>query len=200
MALSPTLAGFAGQQSGNMASDELRRFLLQFFEDRPSQQPLLTGFFALRRVQLVWLMEKFGVDAADTTAADDLVRICEVAWMQGKFPKPPAPEDLPTEVRRLREMVEKLSADRATDPNVVQVAAPVPAPVPAISEPEPDARVTAYSGLKWDRLRALAKKNLPSTFKLHGRKRWEIEDALEIENVEIPAEWLDEPFMPDTAG
>lgn len=196
MALSPTLAGFSGQDAGKMASDELRRFLLQYFEDKPDQQPLIGGFYALRRTQLVWLMDKFGIDAAGTTAAVDLVRICEVAWMQGKFPKPPAPEDLPSEVRRLREMVEKLSA-AASAP---APPAPVAAPVAVDPEPDPAPRVTAYSGLSWDELKTLAKAKLPKGFKIHGRKREEIEDALDIEGVEIPPQWLDEPAMPGTAG
>ena len=187
MALSPTLAGFSGQAAGKMAGDELRRFLLQFFEDRPDQQPMIGGFYALRRTQLVWLMDKFGIDPAGTTAAVDLVRICEVAWMQGKFPKPPAPEDLGAIVRRLSAQVEELKAGAAAAPAPASPASAVVSAPPALApEPDPAPRVTAYSGLSWDELKTLAKKSLPKGFKIHGRKREEIEDALDIDGVEVP--------------
>ena len=182
MALSPTLAGFSGLSSGNLAGEELHRFFLQYFEDDVPQRPLMLGFYALRRTQLVWLMQKFNIDPAGNTAQKDLVRICEVSWMQGKFPKPPAPEDLGAIVRRLSAQVAELEAAKVAP-------APAPSVIPAtVVAPEPEAapRVTAYSDLKWDQVRDLAKKHLPATFKLHGKKRWEIEDALDIEGVEVP--------------
>lgn len=194
MALTPTLAGFSGLTSGNLAGEELHRFFLQYFEDQPDQRPLMMGFYALRRTQLVWLMEKFGIDAAGTTAQKDLVRICEVAWMQGKFPKPPAPEDLGAMVRQLSAKVAELEAAK-TAPAPAPVAAATPVQAPA--EPAPAPRVTAYSHMSWNDLRELARARLPKGFKLHGRKREEIEDALDIEGVEVPGA---EPAMPGTAG
>lgn len=183
MALTPTLAGFAGQQSGKMASEELRRFLLQFWPDQPDQQPVLFGFYALRRTQLVKLMKDFDIDAGGATAAADLVRICEVAWMQGRFPKPPAPVDMETMLRQQTAAMAALQARLAElEAGKAAPVAAAPAPVEPVAAP----RVTRYSNLSWDALRDLAKKNLPATFKLHGKKREQIEDALEIEGVELP--------------
>ena len=201
MALSPTLAGFSGLSSGNLAGEELHRFFLQFWEDDVPQRPQMLGFYALRRTQLVWLMQKFNIDPAGTTAQKDLVRICEVSWMQGKFPKPPAPEDLGAIVRRLSAQVAELEAAKvapapAAESAVTRVSfRPLAAPA---AEPEAAPRVTPYSGLSWDQVKDLAR--TIKGFKMHGKKREAIEDALDIEGVEIPPQWLDEPADPTMPG